>query len=172
MLIPTVRRTWAPVGQTPIIRYRYNHARISVIGGLSVSPKRRRLGFYFRLHPKNISRDEVHDFLWYLLQHLRGHVIVIWDGASIHHRKGLDEICDRYPRLHLEKLPAYAPELNPIEATWHAVKHPMANGQPDNIRELGRALLRSLRIARGSQRVLRGCITQSDLPPFLTTVLH
>ena len=76
------------------------------------------------------------------------------------------------PGLHLEKLPAYAPELNPIEATWHAVKHPMANGQPDNIPELGRALLRSLRNARGSQRVLRGCITQSDLPPFLITVLH
>jgi len=48
----------------------------------------------------------------------------------------------------------------------------MANGQPDNIPELGRALLRSLRNARGSQRVLRGCITQSDLPPFLITVLH
>lgn len=172
MLIPTVRRTWAPVGQTPIIHHRYNHARISVIGGLSVSPKRRRLGFYFRLHPQNISRDEVHDFLGYLLRHLRGHVIVIWDGASIHHRNGLSELCDRYPRLHLEKLPAYAPELNPIEATWHAVKHPLANGQPGNIPELGRALLSSLRKARGSQRVLRGCITQSDLPPFLTKVLH
>jgi len=172
MLIPTVRRTWALVGQTPIIRHRYNHARISVIGGLSVSPKRRRLGFYFRLHAKNITRDEVHDFLWYLLKHLRGHVIVIWDGASIHHRKGLDEICNRYPRLHLENLPAYAPEINPIEATWHAVKHPLANGQPDDIPELGRALLGSLRKARGSQRVLRGCIAQSRLPFLLPRVLH
>ena len=106
MLIPTVRRTWAPVGRTPIICYRYNHARISVIGGLSISPQRRRLGLYFWLHPKNISRDEVQDFLGYLLKHLRGHVIVIWDGAAIHHPKGLSEICDRYPRLHLEKLPA------------------------------------------------------------------
>jgi transposase len=167
MLIPTVRRTWAPIGQTPTIRYRYNHARISVIGGLSISPKRRRFGFYFRLHPKNVSRDEVQDFLWYLLQHLRGHVIVIWDGARIHHRKGLDAFCTHYPRLHLEKLPAYAPELNPIEAAWHAVKHPLANGQPDNLQQLGRTLLVSLRKARASQRVLRGCISQSELPPFL-----
>lgn len=166
MSIPTVRRTWAPVGQTPIIRHRYNHARISVIGGLSISPRRQRLGLYFRLHPKNISRDEVQDFLWYLLKHLRGHVIVIWDGAAIHHRKGLADFCDRYPRLHLEKLPAYAPELNPVEATWHAVKHPLANGQPRDIPELGRALLGSLRKARRSQRVLRGCVSQSELPPF------
>jgi transposase len=167
MLIPTVRRTWAPVGQTPTIRYRYNHARISVIGGLSISPRRRRLGFYFRLHAKNISHDEVHDFLWYLLRHLRGHVIVIWDSASIHHANGLEDLCSQYPRLHLEKLPAYAPELNPIEAAWHAVKLPLANGRPDNMPELGCTLLASLRKARASQRVLRGCVTQSDLPPFL-----
>ncbi len=166
MLIPTVRRTWAPVGQTPVIHSRYNHARISVIGGLSISPKRNRLGFYFRLHAKNIARDEVEDFLWYLLKHLRGHVFVIWDGVSIHHAKGLSDFCRRYPRLHLEKLPAYAPELNPIEAAWHAAKHPLANGRPDNIPELGHALLASLRKARASQRVLRGCVTQSDLPPF------
>jgi putative transposase len=138
-----------------------------VIGGLSISPKRRRLGFYFRLHAKNISHDEVHDFLWYLLRHLRGHVVVIWDGASIHHAKGLSEFCRQYPRLHLEKLPAYAPELNPIEAAWHAVKHPLANGRPDSIPQLGRTLLASLRNARASQRVLCGCITQSELPPFL-----
>jgi transposase len=167
MLIPTVRRTWAQIGQTPVIRYRYDHARISVIGGLSISPKRRRLGLYFRLHAKNISSDEVHDFLWYLLKHLRGHVIVIWDGAAIHGRKGLQQLCQRYPRLHLEKLPAYAPELNPIEAAWHTVKHPLANGQPDGIPELGRALLASLRKARAPQRALRGCIKQSDLPLFL-----
>ncbi len=172
MLIPTVRRTWAPVGQTPIIRYRYNHARISVIGGLSISPRRRRLGFYFRLHAKNIARDAVQDFLGYLLKHLRGHVFVIWDGAAIHHPKGLQELLDRYPRLHLEKLPAYAPELNPIEAAWHAAKHPLANGRPNDIPELGRELLRSLRSARASQRVLRGCVSQSGLPPFLTRDLH
>lgn len=172
MLIPTVRRTWALVGQTPVIRYRYNRARISVIGGLSISPKRRRLGLYFRLHAKNISSDEVHDFLWYLLKHLRGPVFVIWDGASIHNPQGLQELCHRYPRLHLEKLPAYAPELNPIEATWHAVKLPLANGQPDNIPQLGRTLLASLRKARASQRVLRGCIKQSELPLFLPSILH
>jgi len=172
MLIPTVRRTWARVGQTPLIRYRYDHARISVIGGLSISPKRRRLGLYFRLHAKNISSDEVQDFLWYLLKHLRGPVIIIWDGAAIHHQKGLQQFCHRYPRLHLEKLPAYAPELNPIEAAWHAVKHPLANAQPDDIPQLARALLCSLRKARSSQRVLRGCIRQSDLPPFLSRSLH
>lgn len=170
MLIPTVRRTWAPVGQTPIMRHRYNHARISVIGGLAISPKRRRLSLYFRLHPKNISHQEVYDFLWYLLKHLHGPVIVIWDGASIHTpspNSDLAALCARYPRLHLKRLPAYAPQLNPIEAAWHHAKHPLANGGPDNLQQLGVDLLKSLHQLRRSQRNLRGCISQSELPPFL-----
>lgn len=167
MMIPPVRRTWAPVGQTPVHRHHYRRDRVSVIGGLSVSPKRRRLGLYFRLHPKNISQDEVYDFLWYLLRHLRGHVIVVWDGASIHDPASLRDLLCRYPRLHLERLPAYAPQLNPIEAAWHAAKLPLANGRPDDLAELGRHVLTSLRQTRAAQRTLRGCIAQSELPLFL-----
>ena len=167
MMIPSVRRTWTPVGQTPIVRHYYRRDRISVIGGLSVSPKRRRLGLYFRMHPKNISQEEVYDFLWYLMRHLRGHVIVAWDGASIHDPKFSSELLRKYPRLHLERLSAYAPQLNPIEAAWHAAKHSLANGRPEDIHDLGRVLLKSLRQARGSHADLRGCVSQSELPPLL-----
>lgn len=166
-MIPPVRRTWAPVGQTPVHHHYYRRDRISVIGGLSVSPQRRRLGFYFRMHPQNISADEVYDFLCYLLRHRRGHVIVIWDGASIHDPKSLSDLRCRYPRLHLQRLPPYAPQLHPIEAAWPAAKLPLANGRPDDIYQLGRAVLNNLRKARASQRTLRGCVTQSELPPFL-----
>jgi putative transposase len=65
------------------------------------------------------------------------------------------------------RLPAYAPQLNPIEAAWHATQHPLANGRPEDIHDLGRALLKSLHQARASQAVLRGCVSQSELPPFL-----
>ena len=167
MMIPSVRRTWAPVGQTPIVRHYYRRDRISVIGGLSVSPKRRRFGLYFRMHAKNISQDEVYDFLWHLLRHLRGHVIVVWDNASIHDPKSLKDLLRKYSRLHLEYLPAYAPQLNPVEAAWHAAKLPLANGRPEDIYDLGRALLSSLRKTCGSQTTLRGCVLQSELPHFL-----
>lgn len=167
MLIPTVRRTWALCGETPLLHHRYRRDRISVIGGLSVSPRRRRLGLYFRLHAKNISHEEVYDFLWYLLRHLRGHVIVVWDGASIHDPKALADLLCAYPRLHLERLPAYAPQLNPIEATWNLAKSPLANGRPDDVWELGEAVLESFMQLRTSPRKLRGCFSQSELPPFL-----
>jgi transposase len=167
LLIPTVRKTWAPRGQTPLLRHRYRHDRISVISGISIAPHRRRVGLYFQCHAKNIRHDEVCAFLRYLLRHLRGRVIVIWDNASIHKGERIREICRRFPRLHLELLPPYAPQLNPDEAVWAYAKGRLANGCPDDITVLHRHLRRTLRDIKGSQRRLRRCIHQSELPPFL-----
>src|SRR5271166_2221242 len=76
LLIPNVVRTWAPQGQTPIHRHRQGRRdKISVISGISVSPRQRRLGLYYLLFYDNIGQDEVCMFLRELLRHLRGPVI-------------------------------------------------------------------------------------------------
>ena len=77
-------KTWAPRGQTPLLYHRLRRDRISVISGISVSPRRRRLGLYYRLHAKNIKHPEVCDFVRHLLRHLRGPVVLLWDGGPIH----------------------------------------------------------------------------------------
>jgi len=59
---------------------------------------------------------------------LRGRVIVVWDGGSNHNGPLIRELLRRYPRLHLERLPAYAPDLNPVEVIWSNLKH----GLPPN----------------------------------------
>ena len=47
-LIPLVRRTWSLIGQTPVLEADGGQRdKVSVIGGLSVSPTAKRLGFYF-----------------------------------------------------------------------------------------------------------------------------
>jgi len=167
LLIPSVHKTWAPRGQTPIIRHRYQRDKISVISGLSVSPVRRRLGLYWRpLLNKNFKHPQVCEFLRDLLHHLRGHVIVLWDQGRIHKGDPIRDFCRKFPRLHLEHFPAYAPELNPDEAVWGLTKGRLANGRPDDLDELLAHLTASLsRIAR-SPALLRACITQSDLPLF------
>ena len=167
LLIPTVRKTWAPRGQTPLIRHRYRHDRISVISGISITTRRQRVGLYFQCYAKNIQHDEVCNFLRYLLRHLRGRVIVIWDNASIHKGERIRDICRRFPRLHLELLPPYAPQLNPDEAVWAYAKGRLANGCPDDLTVMHRHLRRTLRDIKRSQRRLRRCIHQSELPPFL-----
>ena len=163
MLTPTVRRTWAPVGCTPLIHHRYANDRLSVISGISVSPNRKRLGLFGMFFWDNIDQEGVVAFLHEVLCHLRGHLILLLDNGSIHKGDPLRELCVSYPRLHLEYFPGYAPELNPDEAVWALVKGKLANGRPDNLRELADRLQREFRNVAQSQPSLRGCIRHSGL---------
>jgi transposase len=167
LLIPHVAKTWAPVGQTPVIHHRYRRDKISVISGVSVSPKRQRLGLFYQLYFQNIGQEEVCEFLRHLLRHLRGPVIALLDNSRTHHGGPLDDLLRQHPRLLIEHFPSYAPELNPDEGVWSQSKSDLANGRPDNIEELVQDLIRSIDRIRRSPAKLRGCILQSDLPPFL-----
>ena len=78
-------------------------------------------------------------FLRGLLRHLRGRVIVIWDGGSNHKGPAIREVLRTFPRLHLERLPGYAPDLNPVEMIWAYLKHGrLANFVPRHVAAPGR----------------------------------
>jgi transposase len=75
--------------------------------------------FYFRLYPGAIHAAEVIDFLGHLLRHLPGKLLVVWDGLPQHRARLVAEfIRAQRGRLAIERLPAYAPELNPVEYIW------------------------------------------------------
>jgi transposase len=166
LLIPTVRRSWAPRGETPICRHSYRHDRISAISGISVSPVRHRLDLFYELHLGNIRQAEVCVFLRHMLRHLRGHVIVVWDGGSIHRGELIRTFCRKVRRLHLERFPAYAPELNPDEGVWAHMKRELANGCAGSVHDLGSAVIDSIDTIRRSRKLLRGCIAHTGLPLF------
>jgi transposase len=163
-LIPNVRKTWAPVGQTPRVRHSYTRDKLSAISAVSVAPRRTRLGLYMHVHATNITGAEVVVFLRHLLRHLRGPVELLWDGGPIHRRADLTAFLSRRPRLHVHRFPAYAPELNPDEFVWTKFKHDLANGAPDHLRQLDVQLRRSFRRVHGSQQLLWSCIFASHLP--------
>jgi transposase len=164
MLTPSVRRTWAPVGQTPLLRHHFANDRISVISGISVSPERNRLGLYGMFFWDNIGQDEVAVFLREVLRHLRGHVFALLDNSNTHRGGPVRELCHRFPRLHLEYFPPYAPELNPDEGVWGILKAKLANGRPADTAKLACHLQREFRSLAHSQHRLKGCIRQSELP--------
>ena len=116
LLIPNVRRTWAPRGRTPIIWHRYRHDRISAISAVTVSFRRQRLGLYFHLHRENISQSEVVLFLRYLLQQIRGPIVLLWDGGSIHTGQEIQVFLAHHPRLHVERLPGLRTRPQPRRA--------------------------------------------------------
>jgi transposase len=159
-----VRKTWAPVGRTPIFRHSYSRERISAISAVTVSPSQKRLGLYFRFHRTNITGVEVIGFLRHLLRHLRGPIMLLWDGGAIHRRVIVKEFVHQHKRLHVHRFPAYAPELNPDEFVWTKAKNSLANGAPKNIVELGRRLRSTIHRVRHSQRLLWSCIHASELP--------
>jgi len=166
LLIPSVRKTWSPVGQTPLLRYRYRHDRISAISGIAVSPKRFHCTLYCHLYEDNIQGEEVLTFLRHLLRQIRGHLIVLLDNGAVHRSDPVQELLARTRRLHLVSFPAYAPELNPDEGVWNHLKRTLANGRPDTQTELMDVLADEVCRLAASPPLLRGCIQQSDLPPF------
>lgn len=63
-------------------------------------------------------------FLQLLLREIPGNLLVIWDGASIHRSQAVKDFLVKggATRIHLERLPGYAPELNPQEGIWNLLK--------------------------------------------------
>ena len=119
--------------------------------------------FYFRLFPGAIRGPQVIEFLTHLLAHLPGRLLVIWDGA---HRSRLVQhwAADQRARLELERLPAYAPELNPVEYLWGYWKqHELPNFCPKNFAELSDHARRALRRMRGRSSLVRSFWQQAQL---------
>jgi len=167
LLIPSVHKTWSPVGQTPIVFHRYDHDRISAISGIAVSPKRFHCTLYCQLYEDNLHGEEVAAFLRQLLRQVRGHLMVLLDNGKIHRGDPVQELLTRTSRLHLVPFPPYAPELNPDEGVWNHLKKSLANGRPDTQAELMDILADQVCRLATSQSLLRGCIQHSELPPFL-----
>ena len=161
MLIPSIRRTWAPKGTTPILP---TAGRWTKLSALSLSPQRRRLSLYLRFHPKNITAAEVRGFLKHLLRHLQGPIILLWDSAPMHKAAPIRRFVAAHPRLQVQRFPGYAPELNPDEFVWTPLKRSLCNAVPNDLGHLRQLLQPPIRRLRRSQHLLWSCIRASDLP--------
>ncbi len=137
-------RTWAPRGQTPVLQFHFNWETLSAIAGVTW------WNFYFRLFPGAIRSPQVVEFLKHLQRHLPGDLLVIWDGVTTHRSKLVKEfVAQQAGRLVFEFLPAYAPELNPVEYLWGYWKqHELPNFCPKTYAHLSDAARRALRRMR------------------------
>ena len=135
MVCPLVRRTWAPEGRTPVMYSWDRHDRLSVIGALTLPPRRRRVGLYLAVHEHNVTAEEVEVFLRDIERHVRRRVILVMDRWSVH-RKAAKALADD-GRFQIEWLPAYAPDLNPVDKLWGHTKYgDLANYIPDDLVDL------------------------------------
>lgn len=83
-----------------------------------------------------------------------GKVLLLWDGAPIHRSRIVSAYLHTQTHwLHVERLPAYAPELNPVEYLWaYWKKTELANFCPKNIWELSYTASQALKRIRRRKR--------------------
>ena len=122
---PVVRRTWAPRGETPVLIHTGGHwKRLSIAGALAFRWDGRRTRFFFQTRAGTYTDVALIAFLRALKRHFpRQRVVLIWDGLGGHKSRVMATYVARQRAwLTVEPLPAYAPELNPIEQVWGNVK--------------------------------------------------
>jgi transposase len=167
LLAPLVRRSLAPRGQTPsFVQWAGHRDKLSLLAVLTLSPKIQRLGLYFSgLTNQSFDNEAVAYFLRQLLRHLRGPVVVVWDRGPMHRGPALRRLQADHPRLHLESLPPYAPELNPVEQLWTHLKWGrLCNWAPADVGTLTERAYRELHQLRTNHKQLRSYWAASDLP--------
>ena len=73
---------------------------------------------------KKIKCVDVVRFVKHLLRQIPGKLLIVWDGHAIHRGWELREFLANggAKRVQLERLPGYAPDLNPDEAVWKHLK--------------------------------------------------
>lgn len=151
--LPSGVRTYAPVGQTPIVRDWWTRDHLSAISAISPEGK-----LYFRSQDRAINSDDVVAFLEHLLREVPGRMVLIWDGAPIHRSHTIREFLTNgaAPRLHPERLPAYAPELNPGEGLWQQLKGvELCNVCCFNLPHLGHELRNAVKRIRRKPRLIK-----------------
>jgi|SRR5262245_156305 len=125
-LTPSVRRTLAPRGKTPVLECWDRRDRISAISCITLSPWRGHPGLSFELLPLNrtVHAEEVVAFLKELRRQLRGGFTVVWDRHGIHSKSRLVKaFLAEHPEVVAEDFPGYMPDLNPDEWVWGWTKY-------------------------------------------------
>jgi transposase len=152
--LPSVVRTYAPIGQTPILREWCTRDHLSAISAISPEGK-----LYFRCQDYALNSADVVAFLEHLLREVPGRIVIIWDGAPIHRSHVIKAFLANgaAQRLHLERLPAYAPELNPGEGLWQQLKGvELRNLCCFNIPHLRDELRDAVKRVRRKPRIIKG----------------
>lgn len=160
-LLPALLRTYGLVGKTPIIYEYLSRDHLSAISAITPEGK-----LYMMVKEHSYKGPNVVDFLQHLLVHIQGKLLVIWDGSPIHRAQVVkDFLTDGAARrIHLERLPAYAPELNPDEGVWQYLKRvELKNLACLDTPHLRTELRKAKERLRQKTHVILGCFKQIGL---------
>ena len=162
---PSIRKTWAPRGKTPVIRSTGSWKIRSVVGMIVSTPYGRNPKLYLRILKKTVRSETVIRTVKMLRRHVRGKLILIWDGLPAHKSNSTKTFLKtQFSWLTVKRFPAYAPELNPVEYAWAATKRKdLANFCPDTLAQLDRQIRRGAKRMQRDGNILKGFLKASKL---------
>jgi len=108
--------------------------RVSLAGLVATKPGHDpRLVYRTRTHhgrkgePKGFAEADYARLLDGVHQQLGGPIVVVWDNLNAHVSATMRKLIAARPWLVVYQLPAYTPELNPVEGVWSHLKRSLAN---------------------------------------------
>jgi transposase len=157
-LLPAVQRTYAPVGQTPVLHHTLTNDHLSAISGITPDGS-----LYLQVQEQAFRSEDVVRFLEHLLGQIPGKLLIIWDGSPIHRSQVIKDFLTSgaTERIHLERLPGYAPDLNPDEGIWNYLKRvELKNVCCHDLAQLRTVLGEATERLRHKKCVITACIRQ------------
>jgi transposase len=148
----------------------FNWKRLSAIGIVGYAPRTGQTGIFFSLRPGNVDRPWVISSLRSLRRHVRSQVVLLWDGLPAHRSTETTGFLETQGAwLQVEPLPAYAPELNPVELMWaNLSSRELANLCPDTVGELAHHVRRGVARIRRNAHLGLAFLGHSGLFPELS----
>jgi transposase len=121
---------------------------------------------FLKSQPGTVNATAIIKYLKELKKHLKGRrLLLFWDGLPAHRAKIVQQFLKTQTSwLKVARLPAYAPELNPPEYLWSAMKaKDVGNLRPEGLSAVSRAVRKGCRRIRKQPNLLMGFLKASEL---------
>lgn len=170
---PAKAKTWARRGHTPTVRVSgKGSGRVSIAGLVCYAPDGDRGHVYYRLRVhrnrkgerRSLSEDDYAALITAAHRHLHAPIILIWDNVNTHTSVLMRQFLDAHPDwLTVIRLPAYAPDLNPVESLWSTLKSSLGNLAVDTLDDLTTILRNRLKSIQYRPELIPGFLAQTGL---------
>ncbi|MFI6645754.1 transposase [Streptomyces sp. NPDC050504] len=168
---PPRGRTCGRRGVTPVVTVSGRRSgRLSVASLLAVRPgSRTRLCHRLLTHPagkgtrRSMSERDYIALLDGAHQLVKAPLVLVWDRLNTHVSRRMRQLIDQCEWLTVFLLPAYSPDLNPVEGVWAHVKRSLANLAVVALDRLETLVLNRLKRLQYRPDVLNGFIACTGL---------
>ena len=179
-MTPHTARTWSRRGATPVIRVHGGSRRHLSVAALCCYKPGERSRLIFR-HTGDMRTDGRKGFSWRDLRdllaaahtQLRGPIVLVWDNIGIHVSRAMRTWTAARDWLTVYQLPAYAPDLNPVEGVWSSLRRTsLANIAFTDYTHLITAIRRGLRQIQYRATIVDGCLLGTGLTTSPNDITH